>query len=149
MKNLFKPEVLEEVKQRLNRLQPNTQRLWGKMEVAQMIAHCTAALQVAAGLKFPPRIFIGRIAGPFFKSAFTNSEPLKKNMPTDVSFLVIDGRNFEKEKQRLTALATQFSKGGEEECTRHPHSFFGKLSPQEWGMGMYKHIDHHFKQFGV
>jgi hypothetical protein len=149
MKNIFHPETLEEIKQRINKLQPNTQRLWGKMEVAQMMAHCTAALEVAAGRKFPPRIFMGRILGPLFKSVFTNEKPLRKNTPTDPSFLVIDQRNFEKEKARLLDLVTQFSTGGEANCTRHPHSFFGKLKPNEWGVGMYKHLDHHLTQFGV
>lgn len=149
MKNVFQPEVLEEIKQRINKLQPDTQREWGKMEVAQMMAHCSAALEVATGKKFPPRIFIGRILGPFFKSVFSNEKPLKKNMPTDKTFLVIDGRNFEKEKARLIDLVSQFSTGGEAKCTKHPHSFFGKLTPAEWGFGMYKHLDHHLRQFGV
>ncbi len=149
MKNIFQPEALEEIKQRINNLQPNTQRQWGKMEVAQMMAHCSAALEVAAGQKFPPRIFIGRLLGPFIKSVFLNDKPLKRNTPTDKSFLVIDQRNFEKEKARLINLATQFSAGGEAKCTTHPHSFFGKLTPGEWGIGMYKHLDHHLRQFGV
>src|SRR3712207_2442369 len=126
MKNIFEPEVLEEIKQRINKLQPNTKRQWGKMEVAQMMAHCSAALEVAAGEKFPPRIFIGRILGPLIRPAFSNDKPYKKNSPTDKSFLVIDQRNFEKEKRRLIDLATKFSTGGEANCTRHPHSFFGK-----------------------
>jgi hypothetical protein len=149
MKNLFDPESLEETVQRINELQPNSQRLWGKMEVAQMLAHCTATLQVATGEKTPPRMLIGRILGPFFKSSFTNDRPLKRNSPTDKSFLVIDQRNFEKEKTKLIEIMTRFSKGGIAKATRHPHSFFGRLTPIQWGMGMYKHLDHHLKQFGV
>ncbi len=147
MKNIFEPGTLEEIKQRIETLRPDTQRQWGKMEVAQMLAHCSAALEVAAGKKFPPRMFIGRILGPFLKSFFFNEKPLKKNTPTDKSFLVIDRRNFEKEKARLLNLIIQFSIGGEAYCTKHPHSFFGKLTPKEWGIGMYKHLDHHLKQF--
>jgi hypothetical protein len=149
MKSIFQPEVLDEIKQRIDKLQPTAQRQWGKMEVAQMMAHCTAALEVAAGQKFPPRIFIGRFLGPFFKSVFSNDKPLKRNTPTDNSFLVIDQRNFTKEKARLIDLVTRFSTGGEANCTKHPHSFFGKLTPREWGIGMYKHLDHHLRQFGV
>lgn len=149
MKNLFQPEVLEEVTQRINKLQPNSKRLWGKMEVAQMLAHCTAALEVGAGEKFPPRMFIGRILGPFVKPMFTNEKPFKKNGPTDKSFLVIDQRNFEKEKSRLLELINKFSSGGPEKVTSHPHSFFGKLTPMQWSTGMYKHLDHHLRQFGV
>ena len=149
MKNVFQPDALQEVNQRINKLQPNSQRQWGKMDVAQMFAHCSAALEVAAGKKFPPRIFIGRILAPFFRSVFSNDKPFKQNMPTDKSFLIIDQRNFEREKARLIDLVNQFSTGGEAICTTHPHPFFGKLTPNEWGTGMYKHLDHHLRQFGV
>lgn len=149
MKNLFQPEALEEIKQRIDKLQPNSKHLWGKMEVAQMLAHCTVSLEVATGQKTPPRIFIGRILAPFIKSAFTNDKPLRKNTPTDKSFLVIDQRNFEKEKAKLIEIINQFSAGGPEKVTSHPHSFFGKLTPIEWSTGMYKHLDHHLRQFGV
>jgi len=30
-----------------------------------------------------------------------------------------------------------------------PRCFFGKLSGKEWGELMYKHIDHHLRQFGA
>lgn len=149
MKSIYEPETLEEIKERINKLEPNSQRQWGKMEVAQMLAHCSAALEVAVGQKSPQRMFIGRIVGPFVKSVFTNEKPLRKNTPTDKSFLVIDQRNFAKEKARLLDLVTQFSTGGEAKCTTRPHSFFGKLTPGEWGIGTYKHLDHHLRQFGV
>ena len=149
MKNVFQPDALQEVNQRINKLQLNSQRQWGKMDVAQMFAHCSAALEVAAGKKFPPRIFIGRILAPFFRSVFSNDKPFKQNMRTDNSFLIIDQRNFEREKARLIDLVTQFSTGGEAICTTHPHPFFGKLTPKEWATGMYKHLDHHLRQFGV
>ena len=149
MKNLFQPEALAEIKQRLEKLQPTSQKEWGKMEVAQMIAHCSAAMEVAVGEKSPPRMFIGRIIGPLFKSAFTSEKPLRKSTPTDPSFLIIDQRNFEKEKSRLIELIDKFASGGPEKVTSNPHSFFGKLKPVEWSTGMYKHLDHHLRQFGV
>lgn len=149
MKSLFEPTTLQEVKDRFDKLQPSSKRLWGKMEVAQMIAHCSASMEVAVGEKTPPRMFIGKIFGPFLKSMFSNETPLRQNSPTDKTFLVIDQRNFEKEKARLLELIEKFSTGGESKVTTHPHSFFGRLSPAEWGTGMYKHLDHHLRQFGV
>jgi len=119
------------------------------MNVSQMLAHCTAALEVAAGEKFPLRMFIGRLIGPFFKSAFTNDRPLKKNTPTDKTFIFTDERDFSKEKLRLLTLIDKFSQGGDAKVTRHPHSFFGNLTADEWSSGMYKHLDHHLRQFGV
>jgi hypothetical protein len=65
MKNLFQREAVDEVIARIDVLKPATLRQWGKMDVAQMLAHCSAALDMAAGRLNPPRIFIGRLIGPF------------------------------------------------------------------------------------
>jgi len=29
------------------------------------------------------------------------------------------------------------------------HPLFGRMSPRDWGVLLYKHCDHHFRQFGV
>jgi len=149
MKNLFNQTDTTEILNRINKLNATSQRLWGKMEVGQMLAHCSKALEMASGQSFPPRLFIGRILGPLFKSKYLNDKPLDKNSPTDKSFIISDNRDFEKEKVTLKNLVQQFAEGGAEKCTTHPHSFFGKLTPEQWGIGMYKHLDHHLRQFGV
>jgi hypothetical protein len=43
MRNLFEPEAVQEVMNRIEQLKPASQRQWGKMDVAQMMAHCSAA----------------------------------------------------------------------------------------------------------
>jgi Protein of unknown function (DUF1569) len=149
MKTLFDPVVVTEVKQRMAALQPGTVALWGKMTAAQALAHCGYAMETATGDKQLPRVFIGRVLGPLFKSIYSNEKPLSRNSPTDKNLIVGDHRDLEHEKARLSELIDRFSDGGFEGCTRHPHSFFGRLSPLEWGTGMYKHLDHHLRQFRV
>jgi hypothetical protein len=149
MKNLFESETVDEILGRVDRLQPGTQRQWGKMDVAQMMAHCSAALDMASGRLHLPRILIGRVLGPFVKPIYTNEKPFSKNNPTDKKLIVADQRDFVQEQQRLKVCVRQFHEGGEAKCTRHPHPFFGTLSPQDWSRGMYKHLDHHLRQFGV
>ena len=51
------------------------------------------------------------------------------------------------ERDRLNTLIDRFSTAGPEGCTRTPHCFFGDLTPDEWAIGMYKHLDHHLRQF--
>jgi hypothetical protein len=51
------------------------------------------------------------------------------------------------EREKLIARIETFSKGGPQACTKSPHGFFGKLTADEWGKGMYKHLDHHLQQF--
>ena len=94
MKNLFQPEAVDEVISRVDRLQPATQRQWGKMDVAQMMAHCSAALDMASGRLNPPRLFIGRLIGPFVKPIYSNEKPFSQNNPTDPKLVVSDQRDF-------------------------------------------------------
>lgn len=149
MQSLFQPEAVAEVISRIDKLQPATQHQWGKMDVAQMMAHCSATLDVACGRVVLPRMFIGRILGPFVRPAFTSDKPYSRNAPTDKKFVIADKRDFAREQEQLKTRVREFQEGGEEKCTTHPHSFFGPLTPQQWATGMYKHLDHHLRQFGV
>ncbi len=149
MKNLFQPDAVDEVIARVDKLQPASQRLWGKMDVAQMMAHCSTTLDMAAGRLILPRLLIGRILGPFVRPIFTNDKPLSRNSPTDKKLVISDTRDFTHEREQLKLRIRQFQQCGEAQCTKHPHPFFGALTPQEWSTGMYKHLDHHLRQFGV
>ncbi len=149
MKSLYESTTAEEIKQRLNSLTPASERLWGKMNAGQMLAHCSAAMDQAVGDKTLPRTFLGRLIGPLVESSFTNEKPWSKNSPTAPSFVITDERDLATERDRLTLLTDRFSKGGPEGCTKSPHTFFGQLTPEEWGKGMYKHLDHHLRQFGA
>jgi Protein of unknown function (DUF1569) len=89
------------------------------------------------------------LMGPFVRPIYTNEKPFSKGYPTDKRLVVADQRDFLLEQAELKLKLQQFSKGGDAQCTRHPHPFFGALSPQDWSRGMYKHMDHHLRQFGV
>ena len=150
MKNLFEPATVEEVQQRLAQLRPDSERLWGKMNAAQMVAHCSGGMEWAVGDKKPPRMFVGRILGVIVKPmALKDDEPMRRNSPTSKDLVVDDDRNLEVERLRLRGLVERFALAGPKGCTTHPHSFFGRLTPEEWAVLMYKHLDHHLRQFGA
>jgi hypothetical protein len=149
MKNLFEPDAVDEVITRIDKLQPTTQHQWGKMDVAQMMAHCSTTLDMAAGRLILPRLLIGRILGPFVRPIFSNDKLLSRNSPTDKKLVISDPRDFGREQEQLKLRIREFQQGGEAQCTKHPHPFFGALTPQEWSTGMYKHLDHHLRQFGA
>ncbi|MDQ2775982.1 MAG: DUF1569 domain-containing protein [Acidobacteriota bacterium] len=151
MKNLFDAMAANEVKTRLGKLGPQTERQWGKMTAPQMLAHCSASMQWALGEVVPekgslPMRLMGRLVKPM---VFRNEGPLRKNSPTAKSLLVTDERNLGKERERLSGLIDKFAAEGAAGCTKNPHSFFGKITAEEWAILMYKHIDHHLRQFGV
>jgi hypothetical protein len=151
MKNLFDPTVANQIKTRLGKLAPQTERHWGKMTAAQMLAHCSVGIQWAVGEVVPekgalPARLIGRLVKPL---VFRNEAPLRKNSPTAKSLIIGDERDLGKERERLSRLIDKFAAGGAAGCTKNPHSFFGKMTPEEWAALMYKHLDHHLRQFGV
>lgn len=149
MKNLFDPQVFNEINGRIGLLTPQTQRQWGKMDVAQMLAHCKEAFKVPLSPEPLPRMFVGRLIGWLMKAKLYNDSPWAKNLPTAPNFLIKDSRNFETEKKQLLELVRTFHHAGPDGISKYPHPFFGSFTPEQWGMSMYKHIDHHLQQFGV
>lgn len=149
MKNLFDAGVYNEITERINKLTPQSQRQWGKMNVAQMLAHCKEAFKVPLSDKKMPRMFLGLLVGWMVKAKLYNDSPWKRNLPTAPNFIIKDERDFEKEKRELTSLINQFYNGGPANVGRFPHPMFGSFTSEQWGKSMYKHLDHHLQQFGV
>ena len=150
MKDLFDDATVAEVTGRVGRLTPASRREWGTMTAAQAVAHCSLGMETALGDTKPRRVLMGRILGPVVKRlALGNDEPMRKNSPTAPELVVKDERDLDQEKLRLIGLIDRFSKGGAAGCTDHPHAFFGALTPEQWSELMYKHLDHHLRQFGA
>jgi hypothetical protein len=150
MRNIFEPNASQEIKQRISHLRPDSERQWGKMNPAQTAAHLCKGMEQALGDVLPPRLLIGRLMGGFVKSrALRDDAPMRRNSPTVPGFVVLDDRDFIAERDRLNGLIDRVAAAGPAGCTAHPHSFFGNMTPEQWGILMYKHLDHHLRQFGV
>ena len=148
MKSLFDPEAVSEIMHRLDALTPDAKREWGKMTVGQMLAHCSVTFEMAMGRNNPPQVLIGRLIGRFFKSQYSSDRPFGNGTPTDASLVMTGEKDFNKERAHLKDEIKEFAAGGAAGVTKHPHPFFGILTPGEWAIGMYKHLDHHLRQFG-
>lgn len=148
-KDLFQEGVIREVAERVGFLTPDSHRQWGKMNVAQMLAHCAEVFEVTNGHKKAKRSFLSYTIGPLFKFVYTNEKPLAKGAPTSKEFEMVDAKDFATEQERLKKLITEFAALGPEKISKDAHPFFGKLTPAQWARGMYKHLDHHLRQFGV
>jgi hypothetical protein len=150
MKNLFEPQTVAEVQTRISKLQPDSQPMWGGMNAAQAAAHCSGGLEWAVGDTVPPSMFFGRMVGKIIKPmVFKDDAPMRRNSPTAKSLVIADQRELSLEQERLSGLIDRFVANGSAGCTAAPHSFFGRLTPDEWAILMYKHVDHHLRQFGV
>jgi hypothetical protein len=150
MKNLYDPASAAEVRARIASLSPASPRQWGRMTVAQALAHLAASLEWAVGDQRPPRMMLGYVFGPIAKARTLRDEkPIPRNTPTAPELLVRDDRDLERERRRLLALVDRFTAGGPAGCTTHPHTFFGRMAPDEVSVLLYKHLDHHLRQFSA
>ena len=149
MQSLFNATDRNELVRRLANLQPSNPRQWGKMDAAQMLAHCAAALEVACGDSIRKQALIGRVLAPFVRKSVLGDKPFQRNAPTDPAFKIAGERDFAAEHTHLTVLMERFASRGPAAAEGLVHSFFGRLTADEWGRLMYKHVDHHLRQFNA
>ncbi|MEP7380852.1 MAG: DUF1569 domain-containing protein [Gemmatimonadota bacterium] len=150
MKNLHDPVRVTEIEARLLSLPSDAPRQWGKMTLPQAMAHMSIGFESALGDVLIKRVFIGRLIGGFVKRmVFADDAPMRRDSPTAPEFIVTNAPDLERERARLLGLLHRFADGGPAACTTHPHGFFGPLTPDEWAILMYKHMDHHLRQFGA
>lgn len=150
MKNVFNPSDSAEIINRINKLTHTTKPNWGKMQVAEMLAHTNVTYELVYEDKHPkPNAFVKFMLKTLVKSIVVNEKPYKKNGGTAPQFLIKDTRDFENEKKRLIDHINKTQQLGEAHFEgKHSHSF-GPLNKAEWNNMFYKHLDHHLTQFGV
>lgn len=149
MHNLFDGTDRDAIIARLTGLEPANARQWGKMTLPQMLAHCAVAFRFPLGEITRKQSLLGKVLTPFIRGQVLGRAPLKKNGPTGPDFIITDDRNFDVERQRLIELVLRFCAEGRGGVNNRPHVFFGRLTGEEWGRLMYKHLDHHLRQFSA
>src|SRR5512140_1614029 len=107
MKSLFVTEDRQEIVRRLERLQASANRHWGKMNPAQALAHCTAAMAVPVGGAPGRQSLLGKLVAPFIRSQALGPRPFPRNAPTDPSYVVSDEKDFARERERLVESVTR------------------------------------------
>ncbi|MDN3586454.1 DUF1569 domain-containing protein [Pedobacter aquatilis] len=150
MKNIFQTSVTTEIIERINQLKPTTAQLWGKMNASQMLAHCNVSYELVYDNTHPkPNALMKLIMKAFVKNIVVSEKPYKRNSQTAPSFLIVDEKEFEKEKTRLIDYLNKTQQLGESYFDGKESHSFGKLNKTEWNNMFYKHLDHHLNQFGI
>ena len=149
IKNLYDSATYTETIDRVNKLSSDSHRRWGKMTVSQMLAHCKVAFNVPLSDKPLKGNFLLRLIGPAFKSQLYNDKQWKQGLPTSPDFVIKDERNFDTEKTELLDLVNKFYTLGPDKTGKYPHPVFGKFTSEQWGKSMWKHLDHHLRQFNA
>ena len=147
IKNLFDAGVKQDIINRIHQLTAGSKAVWGKMNVAQMLAHVQAPMGVAFGTHTVKGHWLMKLILPFFKKNLYDEKPWKQSLPTDKTFIMTGlSKDFEKEKAQLLDMLNRFT---ESNMINEQHPVFGKLTKEQWSKAMWKHLDHHLKQFGV
>ncbi|MGF1637009.1 MAG: DUF1569 domain-containing protein [Cyclobacteriaceae bacterium] len=146
MKTIFDKKAVDELVGRINKLQTNSQPQWGKMDAYQMLKHCTMSEEMFHGEKTYKRLLIGKILGGMaLKNILKNDDPLKKNQPTHPELKINGTGNSETEREKWIELLKAYNSFSNDQFV---HPFFGKMTKEQIGNYVYKHTDHHLRQFG-
>ncbi len=150
IKTIFDRSTREELVQRIQHLKEDKLALWGKMNVYQMLWHNTYWNEWILGKNDNTyqQSLMGKIFGKIaLRRMIKDEQPFDKNIPTSTQFKPKTAAgDLEMEKSRWIALI------GEYESYHNPdfiHDFFGRMSQEQIGILVYKHTDHHLRQFGL
>ena len=147
MKTVWNAGDRRDLCERLTRLQPDATGRWGSMTASEMVAHLVDATRMALGdLPCVGRRLPIRYAP--LKQLIIYWLPFPKGVPTAPELLVRRSLSWRAEVDELTALLERL---GREPADRAwpEHPAFGRLTRRAWGVLVYRHTDHHLRQFGV
>lgn len=147
MKTVWNEVDYRELCTRLEHLKADAGAKWGRMNAPQMVCHCTDAVRMVSGavptapknvpLRFTP-----------LKQLIIYCLPFPKGAPTASELIARQPQEWQDEMEALRKeLAALVQRGPSGPLV--PHPAFGRLTPRAWGVLVYRHLDHHFRQFGI
>lgn len=148
-KNFYDDDTYRSLLERLAGLDSDTQPEWGRMNAAQMCAHCTEVAEVAHGKALTGTPWYVRLLGGLVKRLVLSDRPYPKSTKTHPQYLIAPDVDFEREKARLLGILEEMHSAGREHAGTTRHPIFGEMTADEHGWATYKHLDHHLQQFGL
>lgn len=148
--NVFNAQDCATIISRINQLKSTTPAQWGKMNVAQMLAHCNVTYEMVFEDKHPkPNPIMKWVLKTMVKKKVLTEVPYPKNSPTAPAFMIKGDKDFQNEKTRLIDFINKTQQLGESYFDGKESHSFGKLNKVEWNCMFAKHLDHHLSQFGA
>ncbi len=146
MKTIFDKQIRDNLILRVDTLSENSKAQWGKMNVYQMIKHCILCEEMYLGKTQYKRTFLSFLLGRIALNHLMKDEkPKKRNSPTKQEFVITDNTgNFLEDKMKWISLIKEYDNYSNQTFV---HWFFGKMTKEQVGVSVYKHIDHHLRQF--
>jgi hypothetical protein len=148
MKTIFDKQTRDNLILRVNSLNENSTAQWGKMNVYQMVKHCILCEEMYLGKTPYKRTFLGFLLGKIaLRHLMKDDKPKKRNSPTKDEFKIIESNgNLLEDKLKWISLIKEYENYSKQDFV---HWFFGKMTKEQVGISVFKHIDHHLGQFNV
>ncbi len=152
--DVFTRNEVDMLKNRIQRLTPETRPHWGRMNAAQMLAHASKPYDTLYDAeyqrRYPPHTGLMRLLLKWLvKPLVVGPKPYQPNTRTAPSYVVADERDFMREREKLFGYIDRVASEGRPEFEGRLSHSFGPLKADEWNALFYKHLDHHLRQFGV
>lgn len=148
MKTIFDQGTRKELILRIQNISEDAEAQWGKMNLYQMLVHCTTWEKWIHGKENPlyKQVFIGKVFGKMaLKRMVRDDKPFDKGVPTSAQFKIKETNgDITTKKNEWIELIKSY------ENYSNPtfiHDFFGKMTKEQIGLMAYKHTDHHLRQF--
>jgi len=148
MRTVLNENDLDAILNRLKALSVSSTRRWGSMDVTGMLQHLRLSALMTVGEL--PVVSKSKRAFQMFplKHLILYVVPFPKGAPTAPELKPSDATSFQDERTALLNLLERIGTGPSD-GTGPPQPLFGPLTWLEWGVAIYKHADHHLKQFGA
>jgi Protein of unknown function (DUF1569) len=148
MKTIFDQNTRNKLINRINSLNENSKAQWGKMNVYQMVKHCILCEEMYLGRTMYNRTFLSFLLGKIaLRHLMKDDKPKKRNSPTKQEFIISENTgNLLEDKLKWISLINEYENYSNQAFV---HCFFGKMTKEQVGISVCKHIDHHLRQFNV
>ena len=147
MKSIWQEEARRELSARVGALAWDRPAAWGKFTAPKMVCHLADSLKMAMG-DLPVASKRLPIRYPPLKQLIIYAAPFPKGAPTAPELLAREPREWANDVADVQALLARAGSARTTD-TWPEHPAFGKLSKRAWGVLIYRHMDHHLKQFGA
>jgi hypothetical protein len=148
MKSMWEAPRQREIRDRVARLSPENRGGWGKMSAPEMVCHLAESLKMALG-DLPVMARKIPIRYPPLKQFIIYVAPFPKGVPTAPELIARSPQAWQADVAELQGLVDRFVARANEATPWPEHPAFGKLSRRAWGVLVYRHMDHHLRQFGA
>ena len=143
----------DEFPELLQKISTDTKQIWGTMDAQRMIEHLTLAFSIDLWKKNVTLEKVDARADKLKKLFLLSDKPLPKEFQNPIipaGLQPYENPSLEISKQKLIEEIKNFHaffiSKSDANCN---HNLFGNLNYHEWLWFEYKHVNHHFMQFGI